>query len=239
MTTFSSVDIKALADCLDHAELRGRSLKDIFTAAERRALSAALRAATLSPGGDTMKALRKLAIVQRHVMAYGGTTNHVGFVCKVCGSEWDRGQPEQHENNCCAALSAFPPAQADGVSVPRPHSNTALGIIHRLRQPLGSGKMAEHTPTPWTYRSKVHDDWGWIRDADGNLAATARDGRVWLEHFDSYRATKTDPYEPNAAFIVKAVNNHDALVAELKRLFELYGHQAAADILAAVERPSK
>ncbi len=40
-----------------------------------------------------------------------------------------------------------------------------------------------------------------------------------------------------AAFIVKAVNNHSALVAELRRLFELYGHQATADVLAGVGQP--
>lgn len=37
-----------------------------------------------------------------------------------------------------------------------------------------------------------------------------------------------------AAQIVKAVNSHEALVAELQRLFELYGHQATADVLASV-----
>src|ERR1700712_2725754 len=72
--------------------------------------------------------------------------------------------------------------------------------------------MAEHTPTPWVYRSHHHDDWGWIRDADGNLAATARDGRVWSDQFDTYRSAGTDPYEPNATFIIKAVNNHQPLV---------------------------
>src|SRR4051812_18441778 len=76
--------------------------------------------------------------------------------------------------------------------------------------------MAEHTPTPWAYRPLKHDDWGWIRDADGSLAATARDGRVMSERFDEFRAAKKDPYAANAELIVKAVNNHDALVAALK-----------------------
>jgi len=80
--------------------------------------------------------------------------------------------------------------------------------------------VTEHTPTPWAYRPQKHDDWGWIRDADGGLAATARDGRVWSEQFDEYRAAGKDPYEPNATFIVKAVNNHDVLVSALQALVD-------------------
>jgi hypothetical protein len=76
--------------------------------------------------------------------------------------------------------------------------------------------MPDHTPTPWSYRPLKHDDWGWIRDADGSLAATARDGRVMSERFDEFRAAKKDPYAANAAFIVNAVNNHDALVKALE-----------------------
>lgn len=78
--------------------------------------------------------------------------------------------------------------------------------------------MVEHTPTPWAYRPLKHDDWGWIRDADGSLAATARDGRVMSERFDEFRAAKKDPYAANAAFIVKAVNNHEALVKALEEI---------------------
>jgi hypothetical protein len=103
--------------------------------------------------------------------------------------------------------------------------------------------MAEHTPTPWTYRPARHDDWGWIRgpkpdnDEVAPLVAIARSGE-WetFESNDKHRAAGTDPCGANAAFIVKAVNNHDALVAELQRLFELYGHQATADVLSRVGR---
>ncbi|MDB5584840.1 MAG: hypothetical protein JWR80_10016 [Bradyrhizobium sp.] len=84
--------------------------------------------------------------------------------------------------------------------------------------PAQSQPSSGHTPTPWTYRPREHDDWGWIRDADGNLAATARDGRVWSEHFDKYRDAGTDPYEPNAAFIVEAVNSHAALKSRIEEL---------------------
>jgi hypothetical protein len=82
--------------------------------------------------------------------------------------------------------------------------------------------MTEHTPTPWEYRPARHDDWGWIRGpkgADGiaPLVATARSGKWEPEAMlDEHRINKTDPYGPNALFIVKAVNNHDALVKALE-----------------------
>lgn len=78
--------------------------------------------------------------------------------------------------------------------------------------------MTQHTPTPWVYQSKRHDDWGWIRDANGDLAAIARDGRVASGEHDDYRRTGKDPYGANAALIVKAVNCHDALVNALSLL---------------------
>lgn len=106
--------------------------------------------------------------------------------------------------------------------------------------------MSEHTPTPWEYRPHRHDDWGWIRGhkKDGELlaplVAIARGGSWNGDEevtLDQHRAAGTDPYAANAAFIVKAVNSHDALVAELRRLFEMYGHQATADVLALVGTP--
>ena len=48
-------------------------------------------------------ALRKLAIAQRHQMAYGGGTVHVGYACKACRSDWDLGEPEHHEPACALA----------------------------------------------------------------------------------------------------------------------------------------
>ena len=79
--------------------------------------------------------------------------------------------------------------------------------------------MTEHTPTPWEYRPHRLDDWGWIRGPllDGQdiapLVAMARSG-TWesVSMLDEHRANKTDPYAANAAFIVKAVNNHAALL---------------------------
>ena len=84
--------------------------------------------------------------------------------------------------------------------------------------------MTDHTPTPWAYRSSPHDDWGWIRgpktdDGIAPLVAMARSGKWEQEgELDQHRINKTDPYGANAAFIVKAVNNHDALVKALTDL---------------------
>lgn len=77
---------------------------------------------------------------------------------------------------------------------------------------------SEHTPTPWAYRPNEHDDWGWIRDAEGAIAAAARDGRVYSDRWGEFRAAKKDPYEANAAFIVKAVNSYDAMRSALEEL---------------------
>ena len=82
--------------------------------------------------------------------------------------------------------------------------------------------MSERTPTPWAYRPKKYDGWGFIRGADGDVACVAR-GETSETH-DAHRAAGTDPYGPNAAFIVKAVNNHDALVKALTELSHMYTH---------------
>jgi hypothetical protein len=74
--------------------------------------------------------------------------------------------------------------------------------------------MSEHH-LPWVYRPRHFDDWGWIRDFAGNIAAIAR-GDDGSKSHDQHRSDKTDPYGEYAAFIVKAVNNHDALVSALK-----------------------
>ncbi len=73
--------------------------------------------------------------------------------------------------------------------------------------------MTEHTPTPWAYRPREHDDWGWLRGPSGELAAVAKGAAD--SDWDAHRRADTDPYGPNAAFIVKAVNNFDALVKAL------------------------
>ena len=71
---------------------------------------------------------------------------------------------------------------------------------------------------PWAVRPHCHDDWGWIRDADGDIAAQAKNSKIGSDKFDEYRRDGMDPYEERANFIVKAVNNHDALVDALRDL---------------------
>lgn len=50
--------------------------------------------------------LRRLAITQRHRLAEGFTTVHVGWTCKVCKGDWDKDAPEFHADTCTAALTA-------------------------------------------------------------------------------------------------------------------------------------
>lgn len=79
-----------------------------------------------------------------------------------------------------------------------------------------------HTLTPWVYRPNRFDDWGYIRgpaesgERFGDIAAIARGGDD--KTHDEHRAAGTDPYAANAAFIVKAVNSHEALVKALQEI---------------------
>lgn len=63
---------------------------------------------------NLVAALRKLAIVQRHRMASGGGTVHVGWTCKVCDQDWSNGQSECHRASCVLAFAPTEAAQGDG-----------------------------------------------------------------------------------------------------------------------------
>ena len=85
--------------------------------------------------------------------------------------------------------------------------------------------MSEHTPTPWFVSTKKFDDWGWIRGADGAIACVARGGDD--KEFDEHRRDGTDPYAANAAFIVKACNEYDLIMAALDAAIGLInGHNS-------------
>ena len=74
----------------------------------------------------------------------------------------------------------------------------------------------EATPAPWLYRPQPHDDWGYIRSADGEVVATARAGRFVSEtEKDEQRRAKTDPYARNAVFIACARSAVPRLIAAL------------------------
>lgn len=79
--------------------------------------------------------------------------------------------------------------------------------------PSAQTVTADPTPTPWRYRPDHYDDWGWIKGPDGKLAAVARSSGEYDS--DEHRAAGTDPYGPNAAFIIEAVNNHARLTTDL------------------------
>ncbi|MEY9676062.1 hypothetical protein ABIE93_005996 [Bradyrhizobium elkanii] len=77
--------------------------------------------------------------------------------------------------------------------------------------------MAEHTPTPWTV-DKVH--------FSGECHLHGPNGEEFALLYVSDGADDPEPYpaEANAAFIVKAVNNHGALVKALTDLSNMYSH---------------
>lgn len=80
------------------------------------------------------------------------------------------------------------------------------------------------TPRPWT----IYDDVDPLK-----IGIKGFDRRLGGLHV----ATVIMP--ENADLILRAVNNHDAMVAELQRLFHLYGHQATADVLDRVGTPAQ
>lgn len=74
-----------------------------------------------------------------------------------------------------------------------------------------SAEIAAHTPTPWFYRAKIFNN-GENTDALGSIRGPASDNDPWfiatVEHMPGAEA--------NAAFIVRAVNAHEDLVAALR-----------------------
>lgn len=84
----------------------------------------------------------------------------------------------------------------------------------------------KHTPAPWRYRPDEFDDWGWIKGPENtpwntSLVAIARPGfALTEEQLYACRTRHEDPAEANAAFIIRAVNAHEALVEALKKIAE-------------------
>jgi hypothetical protein len=72
--------------------------------------------------------------------------------------------------------------------------------------------------TPLTYRPLPHDDWGFIRGANGFIYAIARDGGRATASDDEHRRAGTDPYEEVGREIVTAVNAYDALLSALTEI---------------------
>lgn len=92
--------------------------------------------------------------------------------------------------------------------------------------------MAEHTPTPWTHVEMESGGFKIVPADDPNFKICR------IENSITYLMAFDDAAESDAAFIVKAANNHEAMLTELRRLHELYGHQQTADIIGAVGESS-
>lgn len=83
--------------------------------------------------------------------------------------------------------------------------------------------LANATAGPWKYRPREFDDWGMVRDGNGeHLVALARAGRdVDDAEFDQHRTNNTDPYEGNARLIESARSLAETVIAqdaEIERL---------------------
>lgn len=74
---------------------------------DEAAAEAEANAALIAAAPDLLKELRKLAIIERHRMASGGGTVHVGYNCKVCDQDWAKTQPETHRSHCILRADAF------------------------------------------------------------------------------------------------------------------------------------
>jgi hypothetical protein len=80
------------------------------------------------------------------------------------------------------------------------------------------GKTSEHTPTPWRAANKSPTK---VCDGIGHKVAsctTHAGGDQWRTH---------EQAAANAAFIIRAVNNHEALVAMLRKVTR-YGDDPAS-----------
>lgn len=95
---------------------------------------------------------------------------------------------------------------------------------------MGRGKMTDHTPTPWRVEQDTDLIWGACNPDDkssygmGYAIVEGKSG----EKYSRYKP-EMDERMANAAFIVKAVNNHDALVKALR--------ESAADIVGSCKNP--
>lgn len=99
--------------------------------------------------------------------------------------------------------------------------------------------QAAHTPTPWAVEDPMGADFGLWLVQDGLkpfqwscVAMVMRDDEDIRRHPDTRFITK-DEQEANAAFIVRAVNSHDDLVAALETMVNNWGNQHHKDLAQA------
>lgn len=84
--------------------------------------------------------------------------------------------------------------------------------------------MAEHTPTPWTLTPRPHASW------IGSIGNNPGDPQLWSVEAPYPKGDKS----ADAALIVRAVNNHDALVKALEGIAEFCSEDATT--LGAIAR---
>lgn len=94
---------------------------------------------------------------------------------------------------------ALDDARAQADAIVRGYAKLALPAA--LRGLLADAGLA----LPLTYRPDPFDDWGWIRGADGKIAAVAK-VRGSEDELAEHRRNHTDPAEPVGRLIVEAVN---------------------------------
>jgi hypothetical protein len=97
-------------------------------------------------------------------------------------------------------------------------------LLAKIDEAHTADPQSKLSALPWLYRPFEHDDWGFIRDVYGNIAAVARYGDHLVERseLDAFRAAGKDPTEANARMIVRAVNCHDELVSALRFILAFY-----------------
>jgi len=64
---------------------------------------------------------------------------------------------------------------------------------------------------PFSYSPREYDDWGMIRNGNGNLVLTLCAYAADEKPFDEHRRDKTDPYKVFGEKIVRALNESEIL----------------------------
>jgi len=77
--------------------------------------------------------------------------------------------------------------------------------------------MSHHTPTQWTYSRENNKIF--IHKKGGSISN--QQAICWMSHVDI-----SEQAEPNAAFIIRAVNSHEESIKAMKLAFDLivFGH---------------
>ena len=89
-----------------------------------------------------------------------------------------------------------------------------------------------HTPGPWKFGfESVDNEWAIVTDSRGGIVANVNSETG--PDATSVPATRKMPAEANARLISCAPD----MLAELTRLYELYGNQKTADVIAKAVQP--